>query len=79
MITPAIDPLPCAFGYTIDAYCRYENPNHERHKDRPAGSKTFFGYSERQARSEASKAGWLIGKDWFATCPLCQKALKEQK
>lgn len=75
-ITPIADPLPCSSGYTIDAYCRYENPKHEYHTDRPRGSETFFGNNERAARAEARRAGWLIGKDWFATCPLCRKELK---
>lgn len=76
-ITPLPDPLPCSSGYTIHAYCRYSNPKHEWHKDRQAGSEEFFGRNERDARSEARMAGWLIGKDWMATCPLCRKERKQ--
>ena len=70
------DPLPCSSGYTIDAYCQYENPEHEWHKDMPAGAATFFGESKMAALAEARRGGWFIGKDWMATCPLCKKALK---
>ncbi len=76
-ITLKKEPLPCSSGYTIDAYCRYDNPKHEYHTDMPRGAATFFGQNEREARKEARLAGWSIGKDWFATCPLCLEELKK--
>lgn len=73
------DPLPCSSGYTIDAYCKYENAKHEWHADMPAGAEIFFGLNEREARREARLRGWKIGKDWLAVCPLCVKALKQKQ
>lgn len=66
------DPLPCSSGYSIDAYCQYNNPKHKYEEDKA----TFFGSSERDARADARAHGWIITKDWMSTCPLCAKMLK---
>ncbi len=78
MIARKADPLGCSSGYTIHAYCQYDNPDHAyRGPGQLRGSDEFFGRNERDARKGARQAGWLIDKDWFAICPLCRKELKK--
>lgn len=70
-------PIQCPSGYSLDLYCKYDNPDHS-FEEFPHGITTeeTFKASVRAAR----QMGWLYHhKDNTATCPKCAKRLEEMK
>ena len=62
-------------GYTLDLYCDHENDDHE-YGEFPH---TFFNESRTWCWKEARKTGWILHRDWTATCPKCSKKLLHMK
>ena len=67
------DPLYCPGAYSFDAYCKYENDEHEWSEF----PHSFIAETGGQARSQAKRKGWLIHRDGTATCPKCARLLSK--
>lgn len=74
MTTPTLKPSPekCPGAYSLDMYCKYDNPDHEF-----AEFPHEFYAPERgaDARRAARDRGWIIHHDGTGTCPKCVRAL----
>lgn len=68
------NPLSYAGCYSLDLYCKYENPDHNwdefPHK--------FVDELGTACRKRAKAHGWKIHADNTATCPKCNKRLKNK-
>lgn len=67
------NPNWCPGSYSLDLYCKYENPEHG-FDEFPHSYVEFqtFAASIRQAR----RRGWIYHRDGTATCPKCARRLK---
>lgn len=61
------NPHVCPMCYTLDAYCKYDNDEHD-FEEFPHG---FVGRDKSSCLREARRAGWVFHKDGTATCPKC--------
>lgn len=69
-------PFYCPSGYTLDLYCKYQNPEHD-YNEFPHG---IIEYETRaESVKEARRQGWIVHRDNTATCPKCVRKLKEKK
>lgn len=66
------DPNSCPGAYSLDCYCKYENPAHDPIEFPHQFVGETYGVCARQAR----RRGWVLHRDGFATCPKCVAALK---
>lgn len=68
--------IPFSSGYTLDLYCCECQPG----KWNGANPKeTYFWDGPKSysiVRKQARKAGWILHKDGYATCPECNKKEK---
>ena len=74
-LQPHPEPIQCPGGYSLDLYCKWNNP---RHAWNPCGTQyeDFYGEHGGDVRSQARRVGWILHRDGTATCPKCAKELK---
>jgi len=61
-----------ASGYSLDLYCKWNNPDH-------VWGEFPHQYSDEEKAKcwrLARKAGWIVHRDRTATCPKCAAKLK---
>lgn len=66
------DPVLCPGTYSLDAYCKYENPDHS-FEEFPHSA---HGQTERKAQRHLRSKGWRFHNDGTATCPKCVARLR---
>lgn len=59
--------------YTLDLYCKYNNPDHRWSEMHPGVWSQYLGETFGECASAARADGWVIHKDRTATCPRCAK------
>jgi len=64
------DPLKCSRGYSMDVYCKY------KHEHMWMKEHSYSGESLHDCLRQARKDGWIIHRDWTATCPDCADKIK---
>ena len=66
-------PVPCPYGFSIDMYCKWDNPAHEWGQ-----IVNFYGRDRAETFRQFRAAGWVLHKDNTATCPQCRNLPKEK-
>ena len=59
--------------YSLDMYCKWENPKHGWYYKRfPV---VYIDELGSKCRQQARYDGWILHRDGSASCPLCAKEL----
>lgn len=67
----AVNANMVAGGYALDLYCKYVHPYGGQFEF----PHQYTGELGSDCRRRARKAGWIIHRDGYATCPECAKKL----
>lgn len=70
-------PNPCPGCYTLDCYCKYNADHHPWSLLHPGYLDQYMGTTYADCARQARKHGWTLHKDGTATCPRCNKELRE--